>query len=99
MIGNFKIRNVCARFKDNIWAANLDEMGSLFSLNRGVKYLLFIIDANEILMYSTHNEGKSVAAKRFIKTLKSKIYKRLTATSKKPGLSYLNKLVDEYNNT
>ena len=74
-------------------------MGSLFSLNRGVKYLLFIIDANEILMYSTHNEGKSVAAKRFIKTLKSKIYKRLTATSKKPGLSYLNKLVDEYNNT
>ena len=74
-------------------------MGSLFSLNRGVKYLLFIIDANEILMYSTHNEGKSVAAKRFIKTLKSKIYKRLTTTSKKPGLSYLNKLVDEYNNT
>ena len=44
VIENFKIRNVYARFKDNIWAANLDEMGSLFSLNRGVKYLLFVID-------------------------------------------------------
>ena len=29
---------------------------------------------NNILMYSTHNEGKSVIAVRFIKTLKSKIY-------------------------
>ena len=29
---------------------------------------------NNILMYSTHNEGKSVIAERFIKTLKSKIY-------------------------
>ena len=44
MIENFKIRNVYARFKDNIWAVNLDEMGSLFSLNRGVQYLLFVID-------------------------------------------------------
>ena len=33
------------------------------------------LDANEILMYSTHNEGKSVATKRFIKTFKSKIIK------------------------
>ena len=30
---------------------------------------------NDILMYSTHNEGKSVVAERFIRTLKSKIYK------------------------
>ena len=27
-------------------------------------------------MYSTHNEGKSVIAERFIKALKTKIYKR-----------------------
>ena len=26
-------------------------------------------------MYSTHNEGKSVVAERFIRTLKNKIYK------------------------
>ena len=34
---------------------------------------------NDILMYYTHNEGKSVISKRFIKTLKGKIYKRMTA--------------------
>ena len=31
---------------------------------------------NDVLMYSTHNEGKSVIAERFIRTLKSKIYKK-----------------------
>ena len=31
---------------------------------------------NYIVMYSTHNEGKSVIAERLIKTLKSKIYKK-----------------------
>ena len=37
------------------------------------------LDNNNILMYSTHNEGKSVIAERFIKTLKAKIYKQITA--------------------
>ena len=32
------------------------------------------LDNNDILMYSTHNEGKSVIAERFMKTLKAKIY-------------------------
>ena len=45
-------------------------------------------------MYSTHNEGKSVIAARFVKTLKTKIYKRMTANGSKSYLSYLNKLVD-----
>ena len=31
----------------------------------------------DILMYSTHDEGKSVIAERFIKTLKSEIYEIL----------------------
>ena len=33
-------------------------------------------------MYLTHNEGKSVVAKRFIRTLKSKVYKYMTSISK-----------------
>ena len=37
---------------------------------------------NNIAMYSTHNEGKSVAAKRFIRNLKNKIYKHFNAVSK-----------------
>ena len=50
-------------------------------------------------MYSTHNEGKSVIAGRFIKTLNAKIYKKLTANNSKYYPSYLNKLVHQYNNT
>ena len=34
------------------------------------------LDNNDTLIYSAHNEDKSVTAKRFIKTLKSKIYKK-----------------------
>ena len=34
------------------------------------------LDNNDILMYSAHNEGKSVIAESFIKTLKVKIYKK-----------------------
>ena len=37
---------------------------------------------NDIEMYSTHNEGKSVVAERFITTLKNKIDKHMTAVSK-----------------
>ena len=33
-------------------------------------------------MYSTFNEGKSVVAERFIRTLKNKIFKHMTAISK-----------------
>ena len=36
----------------------------------------------DIEMYSTHNEGKSVVAKRFIRTLKNKITKYMTSISK-----------------
>ena len=33
----------------------------------------------DIVMYSTHNEGKSVVAERFIRTLKGKVYKYMTS--------------------
>ena len=45
-------------------------------------------------MYSTYNEGKSAVAERFIRTLKNKIYKHMTAAS-----NVLDDIVDEYNNT
>ena len=54
---------------------------------------------NDILMYSIYNEGKSVTDKRFIKTLKSKIYEKLVANNSKSYLPYLDELVDQYNNT
>ena len=50
-------------------------------------------------MYSTHNEGKSVAAGRFIRTLKSKIYRYMTSISKNAYVDKLDDIVNEYNNT
>ena len=34
---------------------------------------------NDIRMYPTHNEGKPIVAERFIRTLKNKIYRQMTA--------------------
>ena len=54
---------------------------------------------NNIELYSTHNEGKSVAAERFIRTLKNKIYKYMTSISKNVYIDTLDDIVNEYNNT
>ena len=54
---------------------------------------------NNIEMYSTYNEGKSVVAKRFIRTFKNKIYKYTTAGFKNVYFDVLDNIVDEYNNT
>ena len=50
-------------------------------------------------MYSIHNEGKSVVAERFIRTLKTKIYKYMTSVSKNVYKDKLDDIVDDYNNT
>ena len=50
-------------------------------------------------MYSTYNEGKSVVAERFIRTLKNKIFKHMTAVSKNVYFDALDDIVNKYNNT
>ena len=50
-------------------------------------------------MYSTHNEGKSVVAERFIRTLKSKIDKYMTSISKNVYFNKLDDVLNECNNT
>ena len=54
---------------------------------------------NDIIMYSTYNEGKSVVAERFIRTLKSKLYKHMTAIGKNVYYDVLDDVVNKYNNT
>ena len=49
-------------------------------------------------MCSTHNEGKSVVAERFIRTLKNEIYKYMTSISKNAYTDKLDDIVNEYNN-
>ena len=138
IIRKFQKRKVYSAFKDNIWGVDLADMQLLSKYNKGIRFLLCVIDIfskyasvvplkdkkgisivkafqmilkqsnsrkpnkiwvdkgsefynayfkkrlrdNDIVMYSTHNEGKSVVAERFIRMLKSKIYKYMTSISK-----------------
>ena len=57
------------------------------------------LEKNDIKFYSTHNEGKSVVAERFITTLKNKIYKNITSISKNVYIDKLDDIVNKYDNT
>ena len=154
IIRKFKKRKVYSTFKDNNWGVDLADMQLLSKYNKGIRFLLYVIDIfskyawvvplkdqkgisivkafqsilkqsnrkpnkiwvdkgsefynayfkkclqdNDIVMYSTHNEGKSLVAERFTRTLKSKIYKYMTSISKNVYIDKLDDIVDEYNNT
>ena len=136
IIRKFKRRNVSS-FKVNIWGVDLADMQLISKYNKGIKFLLCVIDRfskyawvvplkdkkgvtivnvfksnidsskrklnqiwvdqgsefynnsfkkwltdNDIEMYSTYNERKSVVSQRFVRTLKNKIYRHITAVSK-----------------
>ena len=56
------------------------------------------LEHNTIEMYSKHNEGKSVVAKKFVRTLKNKIYKYMNSISKNMYIDKLDYIVNKYNN-
>ena len=87
--GSIKMNSM--RKPNKIWV----DKGSEFYNSSFKKWL----KDNDIEMYSTHNEGKSVVAERFIRTLKNKIYKHMTAVSKNVYIDKLDDIVNEYNNT
>ena len=89
--GFIEIVNESCRKPNKLWVAWGKEVYNNFMQNW--------LDDHDILMYSTHNEGKSVDAERFTRTLTSKIYQKMTANNKKCYLGFLNNLVDIYNNT
>ena len=79
---------------NKIWV----DQGSEFYNGSSKKWL----KDNSIEMYSTYNQEKSVVAERFIRTLKIKIFRHMTALSKKIFFFFfdaLDDIVDEYNNT
>ena len=84
-----KIIDSSKRKPNKIW---LDQ-GSEFYNNVFKRFL----KENEIKLYSTYNEGKSVVAERFIKTLKNKIYKHMTTIGKNVYFYVLDDIVDKYN--
>ena len=78
------------RKPNKIW----EDKGSEF-YNRSMKSWL---EKNDVRMYLTHNEGKSVVADRFIRTIKNKIYKHMTSISKNVYIDKLDDIVHKYNN-
>ena len=76
-----------ARKPNKIWV----DKGSEFYNNFFKKWL----NDNDNEMYSIHNEGKSVVAERFIRTLKNKIYKCMTSAIKNVYIDKLDNIVDE----
>ena len=86
-----KILDSSGRKPNQIWVNH----GSEFYNNKFKGFL----KENDIKMYLTHNEGKSVVAKRFIKTLKNKIYKHMTDIGKNVYFDVLDDIVKKYNKT
>ena len=86
-----KIIKQSERKPNKIWV----DQGGEFYNNVFKKWL----SDNDIIMYSTYNEGKSVVAERFIRTLKNKLYKHMTATGKKIYYDVLDDAVNKHNNT
>ena len=79
------------RKPNKIWV----DQGSQFYNNSFNDFLKI----NNIEMYSTYNEGKSVVAVRFIRALKSKVFKHMTSISKNVYFDVLDDIVNKYNNT
>ena len=69
------------------------------AVNFIIVFLKKLLKENDIEMYSTHNEGKSVVAERFIRTLKNKIFKHVIAVSKNVYFGVLDDTVTKYNKT
>ena len=86
-----KIIKQSNRKPNKIW---IDQGGEFYN-NVFKKWL----SDNEITMYSTYNEGKSVVAERIIRILKNKLYNHMTSTGKNVYYDVLDDAVNKYNNT
>ena len=85
-----KILKDSNRKPNKIWVDKASEF-----YNNSFKKWLKNID---IEMHSIHSEGKSVVAERFIRTLKTKIYKYMTSIPRNVYINKLDDMVNEYNN-
>ena len=86
-----KILKESNRKPNKIWV----DKGREFYNNSFKKWL----QDNGIVMYSTNNKVKSVAAERFIRTIRNKLYKYMTSISKNVYIDKLDDFVKKYNNT
>ena len=86
-----KILDKSGRKPNKIW---VDKVSEFYN-----NYLKKWLKENNIEMYSIQNEARSVVAERFVRTLKTKIYKYMTSVLKNVYINKLDNIVGEYNNT
>ena len=86
-----KILNDSKRKLNKIW---LDKGSEIYN-----KWMMSWPEKHDTETYLTHNEGKSVVAERFVRTLKNKIYKYMTSISKYVYIDKSDDIVNEYNDT
>ena len=89
-----KILDKSGRKPNKIWEVDFTK-----EVNFTIIFLKKWLKDNDIEMYSISNEGKSVVAERFIRTLKTRIYKCMTSVSQNMYIDKLDEIVCEYNNT
>ena len=63
------------------------------------KSMKSFLQNDDIEMYSTDNEVKSITAERFIRTSKNKIHKHMASVSENAYIDKLDDIISEYNNT
>ena len=88
---NKKTKQKTKKQTNKIWVDHGSEFYNNFFKN--------CLKDNDISMYSTHNEGKSVVVERFIRNVENKIYKHMTAAGKNVYFDALDDIVKTYNNT
>ena len=91
VIEKFKRRKVCARFKGNIWAADLAEMGSMSSKNKNVKYLLCVIDF--FTKYACAKPLKDKIGKRVLNAF----IEIVNESNRKPNKLWVDQRIEFYN--
>ena len=82
-----KILDTSKRKPNKIWVDKESEFYN-WSMKSWLQYV-------NIEIYSTHNEGKSLVAERFIRTLKNKIYKHITSILKNVYIDKLDNIVNK----
>ena len=85
-----KILDESIRKPNKIW---VDKGGEIYN-----RSMISFLQSNDIEVY-LDEEGKSVIAERFIRTLKNKINKYMTSVSKNVNIDKLYYIVNKYNTT
>ena len=87
VIRKFKKRKVYSSFRDNIWGADLADMQSLSKYNKGIKYLLCVIDlfSKHVWVIPIKDKKGTIIVNAFKKILSDSNRSEAKAKGRKPN--------------